>query len=345
MPQNVIKVGLIGFGLSGRYFHAPFLSVHPGFRLTKVVSGRPADVTAFDPTIETVASADTLLADESIQVVFICSPNESHVHYAQAALERHKHVVVEKPFALTEEETDRLLNLADQRGLVAVAYQNRRWDADFLTIKRLLAEGRLGSVLDYEARYDRLMPVRDHQSWKELSGAGHGSLFNLGPHLIDQALHLFGPPQSVWADIRMVRPKSQIEDCFTIRLTYPDTQVTLKSSLLVHQNELRFVLHGIAGSFSKGGLDTQEPLLRQNRLPDMPNWGVEPPAQWGLLTQEGKSERIESVPGNYGAFYDGLYQTIANRAEPVIKPDEIRQIARVIALAKQSSQTGKRLPY
>ncbi|GAB2587386.1 hypothetical protein GCM10027190_40510 [Spirosoma areae] len=136
-----------------------------------------------------------------------------------------------------------------------------------------------------------------------------------------------------------------MEDCFTIRLNYSDTQVTLKSSLLVHQNELRFVLHGRAGSFRKEGLDTLEPLLRQNRLPNTPDWGIEPQAQWGLLTHEGVLERIESVPGNYIAFYTGLYDSIVNRAEPVIKPDEIRQIARVIALAKQSSQTGRRLPY
>ena len=145
MPQNVLKVGLIGFGLSGRYFHAPFL-LKRRLLPEKVVSSRPADVAAFDPTVEPVASADALLADESIQVVFICSPNETHFHYAQATLERHKHVVVEKPFALTEQETDQLLNLADQRELVAVAYQNRRWDADFLTIRRLLADGRPGKI-------------------------------------------------------------------------------------------------------------------------------------------------------------------------------------------------------
>ncbi|MCY7349223.1 MAG: Gfo/Idh/MocA family oxidoreductase [Cytophagaceae bacterium] len=345
MSPNVLKVGLIGFGLSGRYFHAPFLAVHPGFRLAKVVSSRPADVAAFDPTIETVASVDDLLADDSIQLIFICSPNETHFHYARAALEHHKHVVIEKPFALNEPETNQLLDLAEKRGLVAVAFQNRRWDADFLTIKRLLADDRLGNVLDYEARYDRLMLVSDLQSWKEQSGEGHGSLFNLGPHLIDQALHLFGPPESVWADIRVIRPNSQVEDCFTIRLNYPDTQVTLKSSLMVHQNERRFLLHGTAGSFSKGGLDTQEPLLRQNRLPGTHDWGREPEAQWGLLTHDGESERVESVPGNYMAFYDGLYDSVVHRAEPVIKPDEIRQIARVLALAKQSSHTGRRLPY
>ncbi|GAB2587393.1 hypothetical protein GCM10027190_40520 [Spirosoma areae] len=197
MSNNEIDVGLIGFGLSGRYFHAPFLSVYPGFRVKKVVSSRPADVAAFDPTIKTVTSVDDVLADDAIQLVFICSPNETHFQYAQAALKHDKHVVVEKPFALTESETDQLLELADKRGLVAVAFQNRRWDADFLTIKRLLSDGRLGNVLEYEARYDRFMPVSDHQSWKERSGEGRGSLFNLGPHLIDQALHLFGPPESV----------------------------------------------------------------------------------------------------------------------------------------------------
>ncbi|GAB3041213.1 Gfo/Idh/MocA family oxidoreductase [Spirosoma pulveris] len=344
--QQKITVGLVGFGLSGRYFHAPFLSTYPGFELRKVVTSRPDEVAAFDPSIRTVTTADDLFADDSIQLVFICSPNETHFQYAKAALEHNKHVVVEKPFATNESETDQLLELAEKRGLLATAYQNRRWDSDFLTIKQLIDQNRLGDVLDYEARYDRLMPVDSrNQSWKERPGEGRGSLYNLGPHLIDQALQLFGKPESVSAEVRMIRPNSQIEDFFTIRLGYPGKQVTLKSSLMLHQNQLRFSVHGTGGSFIKGGLDVQEEELRKNKLPNEPAFGIEPADRWGTLTANGLSEQIESLPGNYGTYYAGIHASIANGADPLVKPHEIQQIARVIALARQSNLEGRTLSF
>lgn len=346
ISQQKITVGLVGFGLSGRYFHAPFLSTHPGFELRKVVTSRPDEVAAFDSSIKTVATADDLFADDSIQLVFICSPNETHFQYAKAALKHNKHVVVEKPFATNESETGQLLELAEKRGLLATAYQNRRWDSDFLTVKRLIDQNRLGDILDYEARYDRLMPVDSrNQSWKEHPGEGRGSLYNLGPHLIDQALQLFGKPQSVSAEVRIIRPNSRIEDFFTIRLGYAGKQVTLKSSLMMHQNQLRFSVHGIAGSFVKGGLDVQEEELRKNRLPNEPSFGYEPTDRWGTLTANGQSEQIESLRGTYVAFYESLYVSLVDGAEPMVKPHEIRQIARVIALAQQSSLEGSTLPF
>lgn len=346
MSHEKINVGLVGFGLSGRYFHAPFLSVHPGFYLKKVVSSRASEVAAFNPELQTVGSAGELFADESIRLVFICSPNETHYSYAKTALEHNKHVVVEKPFAITEQQTDELLALASQRGLMITAYQNRRWDADFLTVKQLIQNNKLGNVIDYEARYDRYMPAYPaNQSWKEIAGEGRGILFNLGPHLIDQALHLFGKPHTVTAITRSIRPNSQVVDFFTIELGYDDKQVTLKSSLMAHQNHLRFMVHGTTGSFSKGGLDVQEEWLRKDLLPNVPNWGYEPNQNGGLLTSEGHSEQIDSLPGNYGAFYAGLYDSLVNGAEPVIKPHEIQQITRVIALSEQSSREGRRLHF
>jgi scyllo-inositol 2-dehydrogenase (NADP+) len=346
MAYKKITVGLVGFGLSGRYFHAPFLSIHPGFDVTTVVTSRPNEVTAFNPAIATVATADELLADDSIQLIFICSPNETHFHYALSALERNKHVVIEKPFALTEAETNQVLELAASRNLVATAYHNRRWDADFLTVKQLIADNKLGAILDYEARYDRFVPVDSRStSWKELPGNGRGSLFNLGPHLVDQALHLFGTPTTVSADIRIIRPNSQIEDWFSIRLGYADKEVTLKSSLMAHQNHRRFTIHGTAGSFSKGGLDVQEPTLKLGTLPNTPNWGYEPLENRGLLTTNDHTELVDSLPGNYAAFYAALYESIANGAELAVKPHEIQAATRVIALAQQSSREGRTLSF
>ncbi|UFH53473.1 Gfo/Idh/MocA family oxidoreductase [Spirosoma sp. KNUC1025] len=344
--HKVINVGLVGFGLSGRYFHSPFLSVNPKFNLKKIASSRPEAVRAFDPSIEWVATADELFADPAIDLVFICSPNETHADYARKALEQGKNVVVEKPFALSESEAVQLLELAQRQGLLATAYQNRRWDSDFLTIKRLLAEGALGTLIDYECRYDRFSPVPPNsQSWKELPGAGRGNLYNLGPHLLDQALHLFGKPDTVQATVRIIRPNSQVTDYFDIKLGYADKIVRLESSLMIYQNQLRFSLHGTEGSFLKGGLDAQEERLRLNQLPNIPDWGAEPADRWGTLYREGRADIITSLPGNYTPFYDNLYDVLVNGAEPAVTPADIQQLARVIELAIESSQTQRTLPF
>ncbi|GAB3783936.1 oxidoreductase [Spirosoma horti] len=339
--STIIQVGLVGFGLSGRYFHAPFLSVNPRFRLKKIASSRPEAVHAFDTAIEWVATAEELFADPSIDLVFICTPNETHVDYARRALEHKKHVVIEKPFALSEQEARQLLELARQQGRVVTAYQNRRWDSDFLTIKRLLAEGALGNLVEFESRYDRYSPVnlRAH-SWKEQPGAGRGNLYNLGPHLLDQALHLFGKPDTVEATIRIIRPDSLINDYFDIKLGYSDKVVRLKSSLLVYHNQLRYSLHGTDGSFLKSGLDPQEERLRLDQLPnDKTSWGTEPDDRWGTLYRDGRAESITSERGNYMPFYDNLYEAIVNNAEPAISPTDIWQLARIIDLAVLSSES------
>jgi scyllo-inositol 2-dehydrogenase (NADP+) len=232
---RVIQVGIVGFGLSGRYFHAPFLTVNPRFRLAKIASSRPEAVREFDASIEWVATADELFSDPAIDLVFICSPNETHADYARKALKQGKNVVVEKPFALTEPEAVALLALAKQQNCLVTAYQNRRWDSDFLTIKRLLAAGTLGDIIEYEGYYDRYSPAdMPGRGWKEEPGPGRGNLYNLGPHMIDQALPLFGTPDTVQASIRMIRPGSRIVDYFDIRLGYADKAVRIKSSLLAH---------------------------------------------------------------------------------------------------------------
>ncbi len=345
MP-SVIQVGIIGFGLSGRYFHAPFLSVNPRFRLKKVASSRPDAVRQFDASIEWVATPDELFADPAIDLVFICSPNETHAEYARKALEHRKHVVVEKPFALSEPEATELLALAQRQGCVATAYQNRRWDSDFLTVKRLLADGSLGTLIDYECRYDRFSPVPPNsQSWKEQPGAGRGNLYNLGPHLLDQALHLFGKPDTVQATLRIIRPNSHVTDYFDIKLGYVDTIVRVESNLLVYHNQLRYSVHGTGGSFIKGGLDVQEERLRQNELPNQEAWGTEPQDRWGTLYRDNQSELIISESGNYAPFYDNLYDAIVNGAEPAVTPADIQQLARVIDLALESNRTQRTMPF
>jgi scyllo-inositol 2-dehydrogenase (NADP+) len=345
MSSKILNVGLIGFGLSGRYFHSPFLSTNPGFKIKTVVERSKNEAQEFDPSIGNARSVDELLSDEEIDVVFICTPNDTHFPYAMDALENGKHVVIEKPFSATEDEARQLVALAREKGLILTAYQNRRWDSDFLTIKKLIAENKLGDVIEYECHYDRFRPVVPTESWKEKSVPVGGNLYNLGPHLIDQALMLFGEPQTVTAEIRTVRPNSEIDDYFDVRLGYADKMVIVKSSLMVYENFLRYNLHGTKGSFIKGGLDPQEETLRQNILPTTQPWGVEPENRWGRLFSEEYTGIIESEAGDYAPFYQNIYDAIVSGAELAVKPEEIIRTTRVIDLAFQSSREKKVMHY
>ncbi|MCE7065729.1 Gfo/Idh/MocA family oxidoreductase [Dyadobacter sp. CY326] len=345
MASRILNVGLIGFGLSGRYFHSPFLSTNAGFKIKTVVERSKNEAQEFDPNIGNARSVEELLSDESIDLVFICTPNETHFPYAMDALENGKHVVIEKPFAATEEEARQLVAVATEKGLILTAYQNRRWDSDFLTIKKLIAEDKLGDIVEYECRYDRFRPVVPTESWKEKSVPVGGNLYNLGPHLIDQALVLFGEPETVTAEIRSVRPNSEIDDYFDVRLGYADKLVIVKSSLMVYENFLRYNLHGTKGSFIKGGLDPQEETLRKNILPTEKPWGVEPENRWGKLSSEDFTGIIESEAGDYAPFYQNVYDAIVNGAELAVKPEEIIRTTRVIDLAFQSSREKKVMPF
>ncbi|KQS33592.1 Gfo/Idh/MocA family oxidoreductase [Dyadobacter sp. Leaf189] len=345
MSSKILNVGLIGFGLSGRYFHSPFLSTNPGFKIKTVVERSKNEAQAFDPEIGNARSVDELLSDESIDLVFICTPNDTHFPYAMDALENGKHVVIEKPFAATEDEARQLFELAEKKGLVLTAYQNRRWDSDFLTVKKLLAEGKLGDIIEFESHYDRYREVVPTESWKEKSVPVGGNLYNLGPHLIDQVLVLFGEPETVTAEIRTVRPHSEIDDYFDIRLGYKDKLVIVKSSLMIYENHLRYVLHGTKGSFIKGGLDPQEETLRKDILPTTQPWGVEPEDRWGKLYSNDFTGVITSEPGNYAPFYQNVYDAIVHNAELAVKPEEILRTTRVIDLAAQSSRDKKVLQF
>ncbi|WP_149242948.1 Gfo/Idh/MocA family oxidoreductase [Dyadobacter sp. 32] len=345
MSSRILNVGLIGFGLSGRYFHSPFLTTNPLFKLKTVVERSKNDAQEFDPEIENARSHDELLSDPAIDLVFICTPNETHFPYAMDALENGKHVVIEKPFASTEAEARELIALAESKGLILTAYQNRRWDSDFLTIKKLIEEGKLGDIVEYECRYDRFRPVVPTESWKEKKVPVGGNLYNLGPHLIDQALVLFGEPKTVTAEVRTVRPGSEIDDYFDVRLGYDDKLVIVKSSLMVYENFLRYNLHGTKGSFIKGGLDPQEETLRKDILPTTKPWGHEPENRWGMLYSDAYSGIIESEPGDYAPFYQNVYDAIVNGAELAVKPSEILRTSRVIDLATASSNDKKVMIY
>ncbi|WP_234735270.1 oxidoreductase [Tellurirhabdus bombi] len=337
---QTIKVGLIGFGLSGRYFHAPFLSTNPNFTLVKVVERTRNEAQLFDPSIITVRSHEELFSDPEIDLVIVGSPNDTHFSYAKAALEAGKHVLIEKPFANTSEEARQLLDLAKEKGLVAIPYQNRRYDADFLTIEHILAEQTLGDVVEYEAHFDRYRP-EILNSWKEKDPDGGGNLLNLGPHLIDQAVALFGIPEAVFGDVRVIRQGGILDDYFDIKLFYADKRVILKSSMLAPDNSLRYIIHGTKGSFIKHGLDIQEETQRKNILPNTPDWGIEPESQYGTLTTADGQQTITSQAGNYHRFYDNLAKAIRGEQAQEVQPEQAIAVIRIMELALESTQSGK----
>ncbi|GAB3937235.1 oxidoreductase [Larkinella terrae] len=342
--SRTIQVGLIGFGLSGRYFHAPFLTVNPHFKLAKVVERHRNDAEAFDPGIQTVRSHEELLADPDLELIIVGSPNDTHFSYAKAALEAGKHVLIEKPFANNLEQAKELLDMAHEKGLVVIPYQNRRYDADFLTIQQILRENQIGDVVEFECRYDRYRPdILD--SWKEKDPAGGGNLFNLGPHLIDQAVALFGVPEAVSGDVRIIRKGGILDDYFDLRLFYADKRVILKSSMLTVDNSLRYIIHGTKGSFIKHGLDIQEETQRKNILPDTPDWGAEPESQYGTLTTTSGRFTFPSQPGNYHHFYNNLYRAIVGEIPQEVTPEQTLTVIRIIELAGESSKLKKVLEF
>jgi predicted dehydrogenase len=343
--ETIIQTGLAAFGMSGKVFHGPLLSVHPGFRLKKVVERSTRTAAAIYPTVEVVGSFDELLRDDAIELVVVNTPDYLHASMAEQALRAGKHVVVEKPFTFTYKESRTLIDLAAQQGRFLSVFHNRRWDSDFLTVQQVVKNSWLGQLVEYEAHYDRFRNFVEANNWKEGTrpdAPGSGILYNLGSHLIDQALILFGTPQTISADIRTQRPGGQVPDSYELILDYGLLKVTLKSGYLVREPGPRYTLHGTEGSFVKYGIDPQEEALKAGGIPGSPNWGIEPESDWGLLNTglQGLHFRgkIESLPGNYTRFYEGVYQAIVQGAEVPVKPEEAAAVIRIIGAAMESNR-------
>ncbi len=287
--------------------------------------------------MEIVRSLDEMLADESLELIVITTPNDSHFDYAFRSLEAGKHVVLEKPFTITSEDARKLITQAEKKKRVLSVYQNRRYVSDFLTIRQLLKENKLGEIVEFEAHYDRYRPEQRPNAWREENTPGSGILYDLGAHLIDQAFCLFGLPRFVTADIRIQRPHARTTDYFELWLDYGFTKVILKAGMLVREPGPRYLIHGRLGSFIKSGEDPQEALLRKGILPTAPDWGQESEDIYGFLHTEfnGKiiREKYPSLPGNYGGFYADLYNTIRKGAVLRVKPEHGYNVIRLIELA------------
>lgn len=338
----MIRVGLIGFGLGGRVFHAPLISSVEGLELAAIYERTSSKAQERYPGIVTYRSLEDLLADPSLSLIVVTTPNETHFDLARRALESGKNVIVDKPSAVTSAEVASLIELARQRGLLFAPFHNRRWDSDFQTVKKLLQEEVLGRLVAFESRFDRWRPILPKDRlWKE-DPVGGGLLLDLGTHLVDQALVLFGKPAAVSADVRRERDGTGANDSFTLRLRYPGLSVTLAANNLSLPSGARFHLRGTNGNYWKQGVDPQEAALNKvTRITDSA-WGCEPQANWGLLhvgIDGGTVVRpIEALSGDYRFYYAGIRDALLGKAAPPVAAVDAWYVARILEWAAESSE-------
>ena len=341
----MFNIALASYGMSGSVFHAPLIAAHPHFNLFKVLERHRAESADRYPEVLIAKQYEALLSDAEVDIIVVNTPNPYHYEMAKAALEAGKHVVVEKPFTNTEEEAQQLIALAEKQGKVLTVFQNRRWDSDFRTVQKVLASGVLGQVVEYEAHYDRFRNYIQPDTWKEDAGPGAGILYNLGSHMIDQVLVLFGMPRTLFAKLSIQREGGKAPDAYHLLLNYDTHQVVLKSSYLVRDLGPRYKVLGRQGTFTKYGLDPQEDLLKLGISPDNSQIGTESEDDWGRLDTEFNGlhfqGRIASETGDYSLFYENLYQALQGKEALAVKPEEALKVIRLIELAYQSSESGK----
>ncbi len=340
-------MGVASYGMSGLVFHAPLLHVNPGFEIVSILERSRKLSAERYPDVKVVRDYRDLLKDDRIELLVVNTPDPLHFEMTHQALEAGKNVVVEKPFVKDSREGEILIDLAGKKGLLLSVFHNRRWDGDFLTVQKILEEGVLGRLVEYEAHFDRFRNFIQEDTWKEEKGSG-STLYNLGSHLIDQALVLFGKPGYVYADIRTQRDGGRVDDAFTILLGYPGINVTLKASYLVREAGPRYYLHGTEGSFLKHGLDPQENALKNGIWPLGDEWGKEPESHWGVLhAGNGEKEfrgKYETLPGCYPAYYDSIYRALTEKTEPAVTALQANLVIRVIEAACESNEKGCRIP-
>jgi predicted dehydrogenase len=337
----MITVGLVGFGLSGRWLQAPFFALNQNYKLKSIVTSRPIEDQLFEGTTP-AASIDELIADDEIDLISICTPSNTHFDYAKRSLEAGKHVLVEKPMTATYQEALELIKISRKAGKALMVYQNRRFDGDFMTVQRVIQSGVLGDIHTYEARWHRYNPILNPKPWKEVVAPANGIIYDLGAHLIDQAIYLFGNPIAVSGEVFTQREGSSIDDAFNMNMDYGKVKVKLSSSLMIKDFEPRYSIHGTKGSFIKYGLDSQEDHLKAGYLPGMQGFGAEAPENDGKLTTNLAGMELEGTistfAGNWMYLYDNLADVILNNAEPIIKPEEIAEQIRVIEKVKHQNQ-------
>jgi scyllo-inositol 2-dehydrogenase (NADP+) len=339
-----IRTALLSYGMSGKVFHAPFISFHEGFELIGSWERSKKLIREDYPSVKSYATMEALLEDD-VDLVIVNTPVDTHYEYAKKVLLAGKHAIVEKAFTTTVAQAQELAALAKERGVKLAVFQNRRWDSDFKTVQKIILEKKLGEIVEAEFHFDRYNPLLSPKSHKETVNSGAGILKDLGPHLIDQALCLFGLPESVFADIRITRAHSLVDDYIDILLYYPDFRVRLKAGFFVREAVPAFVVHGKKGSFLKPRGDVQEDDLKLGKKPNLDTWGKEPKSKEGTLHTEIDNDifnvKVETLQGNYYDYFDGVYNSISNDTpEPVTAQDGVH-VMQIIEAAIQSNAQKK----
>ncbi len=337
-----MNVGIVGYGYATKTFHAPLVAATPGLRLAAVATSDPAKLHADRPTVEAIADPLALFARPDLDLIVIATSNESHFPLAEAALRAGKHVVVDKPFTITTAEARALDQLATSAGRLLSVFHNRRWDADFLTLRRVFATGVLGRIVHFESHFDRYRPaVRDR--WRERSGPGAGLWYDLAPHLLDQALQLFGAPEAITLDSARQRDAAAIDDYFHATLRYGALRVHLHAGMVVAHLGPRYIVHGLLGSLTKMGLDPQEDALRAGRFPPAAGWGADPQPFSLALVDPGAPERspeprdLDPVPGDYPAYYAALHAALRGEGPNPVPAAEAIAVMSLLELGLQSA--------
>lgn len=339
----MLNVGLVGFGFAGKVFHAPVIGAVEGLRLTAIVQRR-RDPDPRDPDVEFVRSVDELRSRD-IDLVVIATPNTSHAPIATQCLRAGRHVVIDKPFATTLAEASEVVRVSQEMGRLLSVYHNRRYVGDFITLQQLLHARALGRVAIYESRFDRFRPQLRPGAWREQPGPGAGVWFDLGPHLLDQALVLFGPPEAIAADIRIERDGAMVDDAFDVTLYYPNMRARLGASMLTAAAGPTFSVHGTGGSFVKFGFDPQEAALKSGRAPGGTAWDVEPAERHGQLTTPEGAQVIPTVPSSFVHYYENVRDAIQGVAPLAVTPAQALAVMRGLELAVQSSRERRVVPW
>ena len=338
----MIDIGLVGFGFAGRIFHAPIISAVPGLRLRAILQRSGDDAARLYPDARVVKSIDELLSIESIRLVVIATPNASHFPLAKQCLLAGRDVLVDKPFTINYAEATELVELAKQHGRLLTVYQNRRCDGSFRTVRQLVDSGRFGRIALYEVHFDRYRLETRQEAWREKAQPGSGMFFDLGVHLIDEVMVLFGTPKAITADIRCERTGAVVDDAFDVTLHYPTMRAVLRSSMIVIAPDLRYLIRGEQGAFVKYGIDPQEDALKRGEVPRDDSWGKEPQAKWGtfFISRNGtvSEEKIPTISGDYRLFYANVRDALLGKAPIDVTHEQMLNVMQAVELARESNR-------
>jgi scyllo-inositol 2-dehydrogenase (NADP+) len=345
--HTMVRVGIIGFGLAGQAFHAAVIQGVAGMELACILERHGSRARETYPSVRVARTLDEMLSDKTIRLCVVATPNDSHFELTKTCLLAGRDVVVDKPFTPTMAEAQALVHLAAERGRLLTVYQDRRWDGVFRTVRKLVDAGTLGNIVEYETRFDRFRLEAKPNAWRERADQpAAGVLWDLGPHLIDQALVLFGEPQTITASALCQRPTSQVDDAFDVCMVYPRLRAMLKARIIAYAPGPHLLIHGTKGSFLKYGMDPQEEPLRSGNFPRGTNWpaewGEEPESSWGTLSLVGQPPaKIKTERGDYRGFYANVRDAIEKGAPLDVSPEQALRVMRALLLAHKSSREAR----